>query len=81
MQVPIFHTNYGLFGHICTLMSINDNARIFFLPQEISRSNTCQIWQDDEDCEGSGEEEHADRVADLLENPRGIGVPARPEYG
>ena len=45
------------------------------------RSNTCQVWQDDKDCEGGGEEEHADRVADLLEYPRGIGVPARPKYG
>ena len=40
-----------------------------------------QVGQDDEDCEGGGQEEHAGRVADLLQESRGFGVFARPEYG
>ena len=40
-----------------------------------------QVGQDDEDCEGGGQEEHAGRVADLLQESGGFGVAARPEDG
>ena len=40
-----------------------------------------QIRQDDEDGESGGEEEHADRVADLLQDAGRGGVLARPEDG